>query len=353
MVKKDNNFYLFSAVRGIQANKEYYTIMCPLKLIPEIFVEINLPITNPKLRAQRVLNKARVSAIRKYILSNPNSYVFSSITVSVDGDIEFVPLSKDNYQIGYLKIPKSSKFLVNDGQHRIEAIKQALNENPLLAYESISMVVFIDLGLERSQQIFTDLNRFSVKPTPSISILYDYRDQMAELSRYLADNVYYFKDLVEFEKSTISNRSTKLFTLSSIYNSTRELLNRKEKNIIIKESDRKLAHYFWELVGDNIKEWKDVKENRLPAYVSRENYIHSHGLFLTAIAMVGRYLIENKFDIEDKLQKLQEIDWSRSNKQWEGIALNNGRLSKSFVNIKKTADFILRKILEDVEYAKR
>jgi len=342
--------YKFPAVRGIQANKEYYTVMCPLKLIPEIFQEINLPINSPKLRAQRVLNKGRIPSIKKYILENPDSYVFSSITISVDGNIKFIPLNENDYQIGYLIIPKDSKFAINDGQHRVEAIKQALKENPLLAYETISMVVFVDLGLERSQQIFTDLNRFSVKPTPSISILYDYRDEMAELSRYLAENVYYFKDLVEYEKSSISNRSNKLFTLSSIYHSTKELLNKKEKKVSLTEEDRELAHYFWEVVGNNIQEWKDVKEKKLAAYKARENFIHSHGLFLNAIAIVGRNLVDKNIDIETALQNLKKINWHRSNPDWEGIALNNGRLSKSYINVKKTADFIESKIFEGIRY---
>ena len=59
----DDSFsYIFPAIRGIQASKEFYVTMCPLKLIPKIFVynEAELP---PKLRAQRVLNKARIPEI--------------------------------------------------------------------------------------------------------------------------------------------------------------------------------------------------------------------------------------------------------------------------------------------------
>ncbi|MBK3333121.1 DNA sulfur modification protein DndB [Persephonella atlantica] len=342
--------YLFPAVRGIQANKEYYTVMCQLKLIPEIFKEINLPIIPPKLRAQRILNKSRVPAIKRYILENPDSYVFSSITVSVDGEVEFVPINEDNYQLGYLKISEDAKFIINDGQHRIEAIKQAIEENPLLVYETISMVIFVDLGLERSQQIFTDLNRFSVKPTPSISILYDYRDQIAELSRFLAENVYYFKDLVEYEKSSISNRSSKLFTLSSIYYSTKELLNKKEKTASITDEEREFSFYFWEEVGNNLPEWKKVKKGELPAYKAREKFITTHGLFLNAIAIVGRKLIDKGIQIDEGLRILESINWDRSNPEWEGIALNNGRLSKAYINIQKTAGFVLNKILEAIKY---
>lgn len=338
--------YVFPAVRGIQANKEYYTSMCQLKLIPEIFKEINFPFLSPKLRAQRILNKGRVPGIKQYILNNPDSYVFSSITISVDGEVEFIPINKKDYQLGYLKISKNANFIINDGQHRVEAIKQAIKENPILAYETISMIIYVDLGLKHSQQIFTDLNRFSVKPTPSISILYDYKDQMAELSRFLAENVYYFNNLVEYEKSSISNRANKLFTLSSIYNSTKDLLNKKERDIHITEEDKDFALNFWEEVGNNIPEWEEVKKGDLTAYKAREKFITAHGIFLNAMGIVGRKMIENEIEISEGLKVLRFIDWERSNPQWEGIVLNNGRLSKAYINLQRTVDFIFDKICE-------
>lgn len=340
-----DSYYVFPAVRGIQAGKEFYTAMFPLKLIPELFREVNIPLVPPDLRAQRILNKRRIPEIKKYILENPYTYVFSSITISVDGNMEFEPVGEEDYQIGKLKIDKNSRIVINDGQHRIEAIKQALQENPRLAYETISVVVFLDLGLKRSQQIFTDLNRYSVKPTPSISILYDYRDQMAELARYLAENVYYFKGLVEYEKSSISNRSHKLFTLSSIYHATKELLGKKGSKIEISDRERTLSLEFWEKVGSNIPEWEKIKKGELAPYKVRREYIHSHGLFLNAIAIVGRVIITNQLDLQEILSRLRNINWHRSNPDWEGIALNKGRLSKANVSVKATANFILKKIL--------
>ncbi|MGC6542571.1 DNA sulfur modification protein DndB, partial [Escherichia coli] len=50
-VKRSPGFeYVFPAIRGIQAGREYYVTMCPLRLIPKIFVfdEEELP---PEMRA--------------------------------------------------------------------------------------------------------------------------------------------------------------------------------------------------------------------------------------------------------------------------------------------------------------
>ena len=59
--------YVFPAIRGIQAGREYYVSMCPLRLIPKLFL-FDEELT-PELRAQRTLNKARVPRWRATLLS--------------------------------------------------------------------------------------------------------------------------------------------------------------------------------------------------------------------------------------------------------------------------------------------
>ena len=61
--------YTFPALRGIQAGNEYYVAMCPLKLLPKIFLFDEAPIP-PELRAQRTLNQARIPEIAHYIIDN-------------------------------------------------------------------------------------------------------------------------------------------------------------------------------------------------------------------------------------------------------------------------------------------
>ena len=46
--------YGFDAIRGIQAGREFYVAMCPLKIIPKLFIFNDYAIP-PELRAQRIL----------------------------------------------------------------------------------------------------------------------------------------------------------------------------------------------------------------------------------------------------------------------------------------------------------
>jgi len=344
----DAFYYTFLSLRGIQAGKEYYVSMCPLKLIPRIFL-YNEAELNPELRAQRTLNRARIPDIASYMVENTKSYTFSALTASIDGDITFEPLENQgiNRNVGHLKIPMGAQFLINDGQHRRAAIEEALTKRPDLGDETISVVFFIDTGLKRSQQMFADLNKHAVRPTKSLGILYDYRDPMSELARMLTIAVPVFNGLTEMEKTTISNRSTKLFTLSTIYQATQALL-RKKKAADISDDEKQKAIDFWIEVTKMIPDWQHAKERKVDTASLRRDYIHAHGLALHAIGIVGSDLLElhPNDDWKNRLTKLLFIDWSRANAPlWEGRALIGGRVSKAYNNLVLTVN-VLKKILE-------
>jgi DNA sulfur modification protein DndB len=339
--------YVFTALRGKQASRDYYVVMCPLKLIPKIFLfdEEELP---PELRAQRTLNRARIPDIAHYIVENPADYAFSSITAAIDGQVEFEPLdsSELGQNVGRLIIPMTARFLINDGQHRRAAIEEALKERPELADETISVVFFADQDLERSQQLFADLNKHAVRPTKSLGILYDHRDPLANVCRRLINRVDIFKGLTETEKTSISNRSTKLFTLSSIYQATAELLKKRGKSPKVSRAEEKLAAEYWEALGHIIPEWRLAKEKRVSAAELRRDYIHVHGVVLHALGIAGAHLLaQHPKDWRERLDALAILDWTRANVSlWEGRAMVHGRISKAQSSIDLTVN-VLKSVL--------
>ena len=334
--------YTFPALKGIQAGREYYVAMCPLKLLPKIFIFDEAPLP-PELRAQRTLNLARIPEITQYILENRHDYAFSAITASVDGEVRFEPANMNDgtSDIGRLIVPMSTRFIINDGQHRRAAIEQALEELPDLEDETIAVVFYVDAGLRRSQQLFADLNKHAVRPTQSLGILYDYRDPLASLSRELAERVECFKGLTEMEKTTISNRSIKLFTLSGIYQATEALLH-KRKNEPIDEKEQELVFQFWTELSHKIPEWQLAAKRKVSSADLRRDYVHVHIVVLLAIGIAGNALLQqHQDDWQTYLSPLQHIDWLRSNTAiWEGRAMVGGQMSKARQNVQLTANFL-------------
>ena len=191
--------------------------------------------------------------------------------------------------------------------------------------------------------MFADLNRHAARPTKSLNILYDYRDPLAKLVRRLAIEVPVFKDLTEMEKTSISNRSVKLFTLSSIYQATSNFLRRVGLDPL---SDRGYAKAlaFWTALGSAIWEWKQVQVGEVSSAFLRSNFIHSHGVTLQALGRVGGDLLRaHPNDWEGQLACIQTINWSRRNTElWEGRALVSGRITKGERNVVLIANVVKR-----------
>ena len=332
----------FPVIRGLQARREYFVAMWSLRMLRQIsiFDEDELP---PELRAQRIINKARIPEIAGYILENQDDYVFSALTVSIDSDVTFEPLPGQD-KLGLLRVPMDARFIINDGQHRRAAIIAALEQRPELGHETIAVVFFLDIGLERCQQMFADLNRYAIRPSRSLGLLYDHRSDKARLAKLVIMKSEIFRDIVDMERSSLAMRSRKLFTLSAFYNACADLVDGMATGNLTEDADP--ARGYWEAVAQYFPSWAHVREGRIPASEVREGYIHSHGIALQALGKAGNALLKlHPKNWRKRLENLNSIDWSRSNaKTWEGRALIGGKVSKVTMNIVLTTN-IIKKVL--------
>ncbi|AHF06060.1 DNA sulfur modification protein DndB [Desulfitobacterium metallireducens] len=339
-MRKQDSFFELPAVKGIQAGMPYYSVMCPLDIVTKLF-SYNDSSLSPDMRAQRILNKQRIPEMKEYILSNKNCYVFSALTASIDGDLEFV--ANKNSSSGYLKIAMNSRIIINDGQHRRAAIEAALQECPELRHEDISIVLYYDLGLKRSQQMFTDLNRYAARPTMSLNILYDNRDEFSVLIKECINEIPMFFGNVENEKSTISNRSKALFTLSAIFHASRDLIKGAPIN---DDETKKTIVSFWDAVSHNMLPWVSVKSKTISPVEFRRDYICAHAITLRALGGLGNALNNERNASDnwnDKLTFLQNINWSKNSKELQGLVMVNGRISCSRNNQKAFTEYLIEK----------
>jgi DNA sulfur modification protein DndB len=326
--------YVFPAIRGVQAGRIFFVTMCPLKLIAKLFVFDDEELA-PELRAQRTLNKGRVPEMARYIVDNPEGYTFSALTASVDGKVRFTTSGAPGQRSlsGTLHVPMTATFVINDGQHRHAAVREAIRQLPQLGEEMIAVVFYLDVGLERCQQMFADLNRHAVRPSKSIGVLYDHRDTSASLSRRLVLECEVFRGFVELESSSLPKASRRLFTLSAVHGATRTLLDGVP---VGDDGGRALAAAWWTAVDAQLPEWADVRQRRLRSPDVRSDFIHTHGITLAALGRVGNTLL--RADLEPAAwqpvaARLAGLDWTRANPLWEGRALVGGRVVKGQNNV--------------------
>lgn len=340
----DNASFVFPAVKGIQANKEYFTAMVPLEIIPKFFqfADEELP---PEIRAQRILNKSRIPEMRDYIINNPESYVFSSLTVSVDGAMLFEPINEVDPMIGHISISMSARFLINDGQHRRAAIAEAIKINPDLKHEHISVVFYHDKGLKSSQQMFSDLNRYAIRPTKSINILFNSREESSIIAKEVVKDVSVFTGLTEKEKTTVSNRSKALFTLSAISTATIELL--KDVKLDMPEKT-KLAIEFWNEVASIMPEWLAVMRQEKRSSEVRSGSICSLSITLVAIGHGGNKLLHTyPHDWKERIANLAKVDWKKDNPIWNDLVFVNGKVAANRSSQKALSTYIEKIMMEE------
>jgi DNA sulfur modification protein DndB len=336
----NTGFYSFVAIRGRQGQSDYFLIQCPLWLVPRLFLfdELEVPVS---LRMGHTVTATIVAEVARYLTVRHKDYVLPPLVASTDCDVTFEPFQAELPDAGKLSIPMTTHLILQDGQHRRAAIQQVLATQPDLGNDTIPVMLFSDPNLSRSQRLYSDLNPQKTRRTLSQRVLHDQDSSLALLVRQMVGSLPVFKGLVELEKTTISNRSTALFTLGAVFQATQAFLGIQARDSVA-PTQAELARRFWTELGQVIPEWQQAIQRKVTSAQLRQQYVHVHSVSLLAIGMAGNALVlAHPDDWQERLRMLGELDWSRSNVElWEGRAMLRGRMSKTRESIQLTANAI-------------
>ena len=339
--------YEFPALRGQMGSREFYVVLFPLAVVPTIIASPRGASLPPEVRAQRKLNERRIPDITKYILDNEDDWLFSSLTASFDEDAEFEPISESDPNVGTLRLPLTTQLLINDGQHRRAAIQRALEEDPTLAAQTISVVLFPAENIERNQQMFSDLNRTVQKTPRSLDIMYDHRDPLNQITTSVAERVPLLRNGVEKEALSLAVRSAKFITISSLYDMLNQFLGplpAHPSEADMQRLEDECVTYI-ENLTKVLPQWRAIAEGTMRPAEARIEYINAHAVFFFAIGSVGHILREKNAMI--KLGQLTEIDWRRTNREWQGICM----LGPDIVTRRQTRSALRQQILHKLGLA--
>jgi DNA sulfur modification protein DndB len=255
------------------------------------------------------------------------------------------PVEKGHsFGLGTLRVPLKSRILILDGVNRRAGVEMALKLRPELGDEAVPILFYVDSRPKRVEQILSDIRRTGSRSARSQGILFDRRDETARITRELTGRVEVFVDMTETVRSTISNRSFKLFTLSGIYHATAILLAAKQDEPYANRLA--LAVDFWSEISGLIPDWGRAKAREVSPADLRRTYVHAHAIALASLARAGKSLImTGARSWKPRLLPLRTMDWSRSNTSlWEGRAMIAGRISKTNVSVVLAGNVIKQKL---------
>lgn len=202
-INRDETHFELPALRGIQQWRLYYSVMMEAADVATICYskdalqkDNELPI---EFRRQRKVSSLRAKRLYEYLMDaaiGKSNYILPSLTVTVDGPIEFVPIDEKPLGPGILRCRTDRAWLLADGQHRSEAIRrvraayyreeyrgkkltrqQLWNLEDLLGHH-LPIMVWHEVGDVAAQQIFADINRNVSKPDKELLDAFDHRGKV-------------------------------------------------------------------------------------------------------------------------------------------------------------------------------
>lgn len=319
------------AVRGEMGATTYYLAAVPMGVAAKLFTrdrdEDNLPADE---RWQRKLSPKRIPEIAEYITQHED-YIFGSVVVSVGGSAAdlFDPES------GTVALPVDAEYRVNDGQHRIAGIEEALRVEPDLKHDTLAVMILPDEELERAQQVFSDLNRTVQKTSKTLDILFDRRTPINRITAAVVEQVPLFKDKTDTEHANVTSRSKSFTTLAAVQAANTDLLgNIAQGDEDLEQKAEELAIWFWNTMTPVVKPWQEIADGTLSPQDAREKYLSSYTIALRAVASVGKQFLSG--DNQKALTAFQSINWKKDNPDWaklgviqDGLVVSRGPARKA------------------------
>ena len=283
----------------------YYPTLMKLKDIAErvnIAKEIYQSETLSDM-VQREIKRKRGKEIKDYLLQQEQRFFNSLIVAIHEGDPNWREIThiESNNQldsedipedvvagIGILSLNGEEKLFTLDGQHRLIGIKEAVDEDPELGEDELS-IIFITHRREekeRSRRLFTTLNKNAIRVSKGEIIALDEDDTMAiTVRRLVRENLMFMEDRILNNPTDNIPKSnqTCLTTIGNLYDlleilftkiystsNKRTLKAKKDELTKIRQSDKVLdKHYantcdYFERLTDSflpLKEFTDASDS--------------------------------------------------------------------------------------------
>lgn len=322
-------------------------------------------------KLQRDLNIPRVvTEIVPYITEDPDRF-FGSLVVDIYmgwKEVEFDPLEDvvgkvpKAYQaavkdFGFITLPGNQVLIALDGQHRLLGLRVAIKgkmglpantdikaawekylvPHPELANEEISVIFVKHENTIKIRKIFNKINKYAKQTSKSDNIIISEDDVYAIIARRimgeggplapLKDGENYV-ELVNWKNNTLAQRSAQLTTLSSIYTMAESLLKDRDINSSVLPDREEIeecymeTEEFWNILLEQIDAYKEYMEHSLERNMGselRKDNLLMKPVTQMALAHVALFAKEKGLEFTNVAAKLNEIDWSYSNKMWQNI----------------------------------
>jgi DNA sulfur modification protein DndB len=348
-----------------QANRYMIATSLPMGvLVNSVKLDSVAKGADPTSKRNRPLMPDHVRVISTYLKEN-DDYILPPITLNVGSDIRcFTTEANAPTRSVSILMPPGFKCYVTDGQHRIEAIREALDHKPDLQLHAVAVNLVFEDDIDQIHQDFADCAQS--KPIPnSLLAAFNSRSPLFSLLKRVTEEVPFFRGRIDRTSKSIGKTSLNLFTLNQIRFSVAELLlgnSIVSADELNKSAGERLSSthkdfyedgivWFYNTLAKYNPHWKSVSEATgvtVPIDIPdhRTNFVDFTATGLQVISRVGYAIMWTKRggvdDREELIRKLAEIDYRRTAKLWQGniiedenLKTNRGPVNNAVSAVKK------------------
>ncbi|MBI2934379.1 MAG: DNA sulfur modification protein DndB [Chloroflexi bacterium] len=328
-----------------QAGRRFVSTSLPVKMLVSMARRDSAgKKEDPGLHRNRPLEPTHVKAISEY-LRNEQHYLLPPVMLNATSPLQtFVVKTTVPTSPCFFVLPPDEYLFVTDGQHRLEALKQALVDRPELANDSIGVTIVEESDIYKVHQDFFDAAQ--VMPlAKSLLVEFDGREPMNWLTREVCSNAHLLHGRVEKIGTTVGKNSLMLFTTNQVKQGILQLLvgdwtmyalamQKQAHQMLAPAKDlwkSRIIAFLDEFTLHN-SQWRAVSERPLDSGLTtdipgmREKYLNFSGGGLLVLCGVGHSILEKEVSSDGTLSNQQKqviehlaaLDWSRKGELWKG-----------------------------------
>lgn len=207
------------ALRGEQGGRTFYQCMVQNSMLNTFFTVNMEPESD---RSQRTLDPKHAREIAEYVVDNADGYLLGAITYAMDGEGKFLASDIDEH-VGVLTIPMNASLRSLDGQHRRQGLKEAIDEDPQIAEDYTSVLIYVEPDLSERRQMFSDMNATPKIVAKALNVFFDTRDPYARAAVELANSHPLLAGHVEMQAARVKPLSTDYFSLAGVHDALKRL----------------------------------------------------------------------------------------------------------------------------------
>jgi len=338
-------------------------------------------------RLQRGLVRSRIAPLVSYLTEVPDHF-FSALTLIIlprqldrpareaggpddeeDWDFWFERgerRSPGKARFGTIHISAGAQLFPADGQHRLRAALDAIRIDPGLAREEVPVVLVPYQSRDQVGQLFSDLNLNAKPVNKSVGYSLESRNPVVLVAKHMMTAIPLFRGRVHRASNSLPKSSANVITMSGLVEGTRTLLTACAsapgaeqdadprtrigsvldqwigENTEVAVSD---VRAMWTTIIEPFEEhWRAILSGEIGAAGRlRDKYVFPHGLGWSALTHAAADLRVQMHGDWDRAYRraINSIDWTRTNKDWEGRATVAGTVTNTSQNVRATADYIV------------